>query len=169
MKVIIHDLENGQFRELFPNVGAEAHIISDNGRIQPCIGCFGCWIKTPGQCVIRDSYDNMGKLLSRADSVIIISKCCYGGYSPFVKNVLDRSISYLLPFFKIKNKESHHKQRYKNRQQLSVYFYGEGIASREKETAQSLVKANCVNFNMQLCNISFSQSLNQLCGEINPL
>lgn len=23
-------------------------------RIANCVGCFGCWTKTPGRCVIRD-------------------------------------------------------------------------------------------------------------------
>ncbi|WP_407654270.1 MULTISPECIES: hypothetical protein [Caproicibacterium] len=35
--------------------------------------------------------------LSQCDELILISKCCYGGFSPFVKNVLDRSIPYIHP------------------------------------------------------------------------
>lgn len=98
MNVIIHDLNNEQFELLFPELNNNSHIIFDNGTIKSCIGCFGCWIKTPGKCVIKDGYDNIGELFSKADKVIVISKCFYGGFSPFVKNVLDRSIAYMLPF-----------------------------------------------------------------------
>lgn len=166
MNVIIHDLDSEQFKTLFPNISQNTYVISDNSLIRNCIGCFGCWIKTPGKCVIKDGYENMGEILSQSDNVVIICKCCYGGYSPFVKNVLDRSISYLLPFFKTKNSETHHKPRYKNRFQLSVYFYGEKILLQEMETARDLVKANSVNFNVSQYKVTFYKSLNQLFSEV---
>ena len=101
MNVIIHDLNDLQFQQFFSKITGDTQIISNNGYIKNCIGCFGCWTKTPGQCVMKDGYENMGSILSQADTVTIISKCYYGGYSPFIKNVLDRSIPFLLPFFKM--------------------------------------------------------------------
>ena len=166
MKVIIHDLKNEQFQTLFPNLNKETHIISDNGKIKSCIGCFGCWIKTPGTCVIKDGYEHTGAILSQADKVIIISQCIYGGYSPFIKNIFDRSISYVLPFFNTINGETHHQPRYHNKYQLSVYFYGESISSQEKLTAEDLVKANSINFNITQYDVSFYNSLNQLANEV---
>lgn len=146
MNLIIHDLTDEEFRSLFSHVRSDTKIISDNGKIQSCIGCFGCWIKTPGECVLRDGYENMGELLSRTEHLIVISRCCFGGYSPFIKNVLDRSISYLLPFFKTVGGETHHKPRYKKDLSLSVYFYGKNLSEAEIQTANKLVKANSVNF-----------------------
>jgi multimeric flavodoxin WrbA len=141
MNIIIHDLkdfnekaslERDQYKQ------KDTVIISDNGKIRPCICCFGCWIKTPGQCVIKDGYENMGELWSKCNRLIIISQCCYGGYSPFVKNVLDRSVCpYQLPYFtKIKG-EMRHPKRYQNNMELSIHFYGK-ISENEKETARML-------------------------------
>lgn len=110
MKLFIHDLKSEDFKEIFPNISNDTIVISDNGDIHHCIGCFGCWVKTPGVCVIGDKYGNMGEYLSKAEEIIIISKCCYGGFSPFVKCILDRSISYVHPYFVIKNGEMHHKK-----------------------------------------------------------
>lgn len=169
MNVVIHDLDNEQFEKQFCDIKTNTYIISDTGSIQNCIGCFGCWIKTPGKCVIKDGYDNLGEVFSKADKVIIISKCIYGGYSPFVKTVLERCISYLLPFFTIINNETHHKARYKNRLQLLVYFYGKHITAKEMLTAQNLVKANSKNFNVYHNKVSFFESINQLCMEVNFL
>lgn len=169
MNILIHDLSNEQFQLLFSETNNECHIISNNGTIQHCIGCFGCWIKTPGKCVLKDGYENMGELLSKADKVTVISKCFYGCYSPFVKNILDRSISYLLPFFKKKNNETHHKRRYRNKMQFVVYFYGENITAEEQETAKKLVKANCINFNIKDYKISFSESPEKLRKEVSGI
>ncbi len=168
MNILIHDLSNEQFQSLFPEANTSAYIISDTGTIQHCIGCFGCWIKTPGKCVLKDGYDNMGELLSKSEKVTIISRCFYGCYSPFVKNVLDRSIPWLLPFFKIRNNETHHKRRYQNNMQLAVHFYGE-ITTEERETAKKLVKANCTNFYAKNYEISFSKSLEELCGKVTGI
>lgn len=115
MRLLIHDLNNEEFQELFTKQMSETMIISDNGTIRHCIGCFGCWVKTPAACVIRDDYGDMGENLSKCKDLIIISKCCYGGLSPFVKNVLDRSISYIHPYFVTRNGEMHHRRRYKTK------------------------------------------------------
>lgn len=127
-----------------------------------CIGCFGCWVKTPGECIIKDKYSNMGKLLSKCDELVIISKCTYGGFSPYVKNVLDRSISYITPFFVIRNKETHHRPRYDNVIKISVYFYGAGITEKEKETAIKIVSANALNFNATVNCVCFHESYEEM-------
>lgn len=167
MNIIICDFNQKQLQEMFSTIGENNFLICDNGPIHNCIGCFGCWIKTPGQCVIRDGYEKMGAIFAQAYKLIIISECVYGGYSPFVKNVLDRSISYLLPFFKTINHKTHHKQRYKNNFSLFVYFYSSSITEKEKQIANNLVEANSTNFGVQKYTVSFFQSLQQLCMEEN--
>lgn len=128
MKLLIHDLNDYEFKNLSDNI----KIIEKAEPINNCIGCFGCWVKTPAKCVINDSYENMGEYFSKSDEIIIISKCLYGGFSPFVKNILDRSISYVHPYFEMRNNEMHHKRRYKNIIKLTVWFYGENITRRKR-------------------------------------
>ncbi|SFU32108.1 hypothetical protein SAMN04487886_100639 [Clostridium sp. DSM 8431] len=152
--MVIHDLEPEEAEKLnFPV--KENMIINKKENIHNCIGCFGCWVKTPGKCVIKDNYSNMGELLSKRDELVIISECFYGGYSPFIKNILDRSISYLLPDFLIRKGEMHHKSRYKNKLKLKVYFYGDNITDLEKKTAIKLVNANSDNLNAKVGLIMF--------------
>lgn len=144
MKLVIHDMSKEEFSKLF-QVPEGTVVISDNGTIKNCVGCFGCWVKTPGQCIIADDYQKMGEYEGAAEELILITKCSFGSYSSFVKNVIDRSISYVLPYFEMINGEMHHKARYDNCMKLSAYFYGEDITEEEKETARCLVMANAEN------------------------
>lgn len=98
MRMFISDIP-----DLSIQIGDELKAPHDSQILRHCIGCFGCWVKTPGECIIKDSYQNMGKQLSKCEELILISKCTYGGVSPFVKNVLDRAIPYISPNFRIVN------------------------------------------------------------------
>jgi len=156
MRLIITDI-----KELQSAQNPTQRVITDNGSIHSCIGCFGCWIKTPGQCIIKDGYEHIGEQFSKCDELTIISKCFYGGFSPFVKNVLDRAISYISPHFVIRNGEMHHKRRYSNVIHMTVYWYGEDITEAEMKTAQSLVTANALNYDGRVNQVLFFSSADQ--------
>jgi multimeric flavodoxin WrbA len=164
MKLMMHDLSEADFKKMDFPLGRETTIISDRGKIHACIGCYGCWIKTPGVCAIKDGYQNLGQLFSKADDVIVISKCVYGSYSPFIKNVWDRSISYLLPYFMKKQGETYHKMRYTSRFNLAVHFYANSINQDERDTAQRLIKANGISFGT-VPQVYFYRSIDELRGK----
>lgn len=165
MKIIIHDLSEEQAKAILPQ-DKEVKVISPKGKIANCIGCFGCWIKTPGKCLIKDEYSKTGAWLGQSDEVIIISKCFYGGFSPFVKNVLDRAISYIHPYFVIRNGEMHHRRRYQNHISLKTYFYGNDIYDREKKTAKNLVAANALNFDCISHQVVFLENVQEIEGRL---
>lgn len=164
MNLIVHDLSQEKWDALALSFDKETKIIDRQGEIKKCMGCFGCWVKTPGQCVIKDDYQNMGELLAQTEELILISKCSFGGFSSFVKNVMDRSISYILPFFEIRNGEMHHKSRYSNKLKIKAVFYGEDIKEDEKETARELVKANAINLNGIVQEVVFAENEEALKG-----
>lgn len=159
MKLIITDLEDFNIP-----VDGEYKVIKPEGNIRHCIGCFGCWVKTPGKCVIHDGYEGTGIDMSKCSELIIISKCCYGSVSPFVKTVQDRSISYIHPDFVIRKGEMHHKRRYKNVISVSAYFYGENITDAEKELAKDLMQANADNYDGSVKSVNFYESAKELEG-----
>ena len=165
MNLIIHDLSKEQWDALAFPLKEETKIIDNSGKIKKCMGCFGCWLKTPGRCVIPDEYQRMGELAAKAEELTIISKCSFGSYSSFVKNVLDRSISYVLPFFEIREGEMHHRKRYDNQFLMRVIFYGSDITEEEKETAKELVKANAANLHGKVKEVLFVESAEKI-GEV---
>ena len=58
-------------------------------KITNCIGCFGCWTKTPGKCVIRDDAVQVYPLIARSEKVMYISKVKYGSYDTIMKTMLE--------------------------------------------------------------------------------
>ena len=150
MRMVISDIPNLSIQK-----DDELKAPNDVEILHHCIGCFGCWVKTPGECVIKDSYMNMGQQLGKSQELILISKLTYCGVSPFVKNVLDRSIPYISPNFRIVNNEMHHKRRYDNTIKFSAYFYGMDISEKEKVMARGLIHSQVLNFHGKVNEICF--------------
>lgn len=113
--------------------------------LKPCIGCFSCWLKTPGLCIINDVGRDISKDIINCDLLIIVSKISSGCYSPAVKKVLDRHIPSILPFLKVVNGEMHHSPRYNRYPDIMVLGYGEDVTMEEEKTLNELTDANAVN------------------------
>jgi multimeric flavodoxin WrbA len=83
-----------------------------DAKIAPCSGCFSCWNKTPGTCVIRD---DMGEALSgiiAADIVVWAFPLYYFSVPGKLKNLIDRQLPLSLPFMAGGNKSGGHPSRY---------------------------------------------------------
>ena len=144
-----------------PNI--EAQIIKLNGdEIKPCIGCFSCWMKTPGLCTITNDFANAvaGKEI-QSDVVVFLSKINYGGYSYDIKSFLDRSIPNISPFFEIVKDEMRHKMRY-DRFPIMITI-GYGICTpQERQTFISLVERNALNMRPKKHFVFIIQSIDEL-------
>ena len=159
MKLVISDI-----LDLRVQIEGEHKLIQPDREIHPCAGCFGCWVKTPGKCVIHDGYEGLGIDMSKCTELILISRCCYGSVSPFVKMAQDRAISYIHPDFVIRNEEMHHKRRYKNVISLSAYLYGSDLTREEIETARDRLQANVDNYDGKLKAVLFYKSPEEMEG-----
>lgn len=66
--------------------------------IAPCRGCYSCWTKTPGQCVMRDDMERLMERILAADTVIWSFPLYYYSVPGVVKTTLDRLLPTNLPF-----------------------------------------------------------------------
>jgi multimeric flavodoxin WrbA len=80
--------------------------------IAPCAGCFGCWTRTPGECVVEDSARDVLRSYVGSDIVVYVTPVTFGGYSSQLKKMLDRFIPVLDPRFTTVGGEVHHLLRY---------------------------------------------------------
>lgn len=159
-RLIIYDIQDKTLTAKEDDI-----LFSANPIVKPCMGCFGCWTKTPGRCMIDDRCSDIPSYIAKCDEVILISPVWFGGYSESIKAVIDRFIPYVLPYFRIVGGEMHHQMRYKHDFKLTVLFYGK-CDSEEKQIAESLANANAINFGAKNCTVKFFDGLNELEGEL---
>ena len=130
--ILIHDLpslDGWQLQEDWLAVDAKA-------KAAPCQGCFGCWLKTPGRCVLKDSLQRIGTVIAYSKELILVSRCCYGG-------------------------KLHHILRYHRAPALTVCFYGH-MTGFERETAERMAQANRVNMECSSLRLLFAEGPEQV-------
>ncbi len=120
-------------------------IILRQKRIAGCAGCFGCWIQTPGICIIDDDGREIAKQAAQADLLIYLTPVTFGGYSSELKKAVDRTLPILLPYFTLVKGEVHHRMRYKRRQRLAVIGVQTFSDSDSARTFKKLVERNAIN------------------------
>jgi multimeric flavodoxin WrbA len=98
-----------------------------------CIGCWSCWLKTPGLCVFRDATDSILSEIVQADLLIFAAPLRLGFIHSILKKSVERIIPLLLPYISIYKGECHHLTRYNKLPDIGV------ILEKEKDTdAQDL-------------------------------
>lgn len=156
MRTIICDLTRAQLEETglpFDEAVCREELLA----ARDCLGCFGCWVRTPGACVVRDALGDMPALLGRTDELWIISENAFGGLSPLVKRALDRSIGYVHPRFRVVGDELHHRMRSAHAFIAHVRLYGPSTAA-ERACLGKIAAANAVNMGSSVSSVGFPAS-----------
>jgi hypothetical protein len=113
--------------------------------IRPCTGCFGCWTRTPGQCVIDDDARSVAEKVAASDVYAVVSPVAFGSFGSLAKSVQDRLICLVLPHFTTVEGEVHHRPRY---ERYPVFLALGTLATPDAEQAAlfaRLVERNSVN------------------------
>ena len=122
--------------------------------ISNCVGCFGCWTKTPGRCVIRDDAAHVYPLIAASDKVLYVSRIKYGGYDTIMKTMLERAIPVQQAFLRIVQGGTHHVQRAVTSKQAVIVAYGE-TSEEEQALFRRLVERNARNMNFASHRVVF--------------
>jgi len=113
--------------------------------VADCRGCFGCWTRTPGVCIIDDAGRDIAKSVVQCDLLVLLTPVTFGGYSFTLKKAIDRLIPNVLPFFKKIGGEIHHVPRYER----DPRFVGIGVLSEPdaelEDVFNALVERNAIN------------------------
>jgi multimeric flavodoxin WrbA len=127
--------------------GHEVDVMSlRNEKIASCLGCFGCWLKTPGECIIKDAGRELPRKVIRSDLVFLLTPVTFGMYSSELKKAMDRfPCPILLPFFTKINGEIHHAKRYDKYPKLVAVGVLPNPDEESESTFGTLVDRNGIN------------------------
>ena len=124
-------------------------------QIANCTGCFGCWTRTPGRCVIRDDAVAVYPLIAASDTLLYVSRIRYGGYDTIMKTMLERAIPVQQAFIRLVDGETHHVQRAVAPKKATIIGYGDTGAD-ERDVFQKLVARNARNMNFESYRVVFT-------------
>lgn len=153
MRTIVCDLTRAALEELGIDFD-EAVCLEELRAAHGCQGCFGCWVRTPGACVIRDALGDLPALLARSDELWVFSENSFGWVSADVKRALDRCIPFVRPEFRIVDGRMHHRLRHDRAPELSVWLWGPSTEA-ERACARRLADANALNLGMRSAGVRF--------------
>ncbi len=115
-------------------------------KLAHCLGCFGCWVKTPGLCVEADAGRDIAKAIVRSDVTVLFTPVTFGGYSPELKKMVDRFVQLASPFFQMEHGEMHHPPRYAKPPRLVMVGVQRNPNPVEAHIFKTLAGRNAINF-----------------------
>ncbi len=100
------------FLEGMREAGAEVELLyTKKLKINPCLGCFNCWLKTPGNCVQKDDMQVLHPKLREAEIWVLATPLYVDGVSGPMKNLMDRMIPLVQPFIELRDGHYRHPLR----------------------------------------------------------
>ena len=89
------------------------NIFLSKKKINPCMGCFTCWLKTPGVCVFKDDMKSLHSEVLSSDIIVFAFPLYVDNVSGQMKIFMDRLMTLADPrITKDENGESRHQKRY---------------------------------------------------------
>ena len=141
-------LENVKM-ELRERLGGKGHQIEEivlrDTSMHNCVGCFNCWVKSPGLCIYDDDGMKVANGIANSQLLVMLTPITFGGYSSLLKKALDRQLPVLLPFFAKYEGEVHHKLRYESYPNMLAVGSIEKEDKLHENVFARLAKRNSVN------------------------
>lgn len=145
-KGITYILQEAFVRGAIDAGGNVEEVFLNKKKITPCRGCFSCWIKTPGKCVIKDDQEELLQKCLWADILVLATPVYVDGMTGQTKTFVDRMVPLALPEIAIEEGHCRHPTRYPRNWKFVLIsncgFY-------EKDNFDALVmhcKRMCMNF-----------------------
>jgi multimeric flavodoxin WrbA len=116
-----------------------------------CVGCWGCWVKTPGECVNRDDSPEMGRAVINSDFVLWAAPLKMGFPSELFKRANDKHLPLIHPYMEVDQGEAHHLRRYPKSPRLGLLLEPEADTdARDLHIVTEIHCRTALNFKTRL-------------------
>ena len=128
MKITVFNfMQNKSYsQELAGNLRTEADVtwldMADK-KINHCIGCYGCWLKTPGKCIHKDDMEDMYKAYISSDLSVFNVDLSRGFFNSRYKIAQDRLIPLYHPYMDVSKGFFSHQHRYEKYPDEAYIFH----------------------------------------------
>ncbi len=129
-------------------------------QITACRGCWNCWLKTPGKCVIKDRMAESYRDYVNSDTIILIMDTAQGFINHQAKAFLDRTIPHYHPYIEIVDGECHHVARYQRYPDLVFYYDQEGLTDSEEQVIEDYLYRTAYHFRSKAYRIKKEENIN---------
>ena len=123
-----------------------------NMNISHCVGCFGCWKVTPGQCVIKDDMDIIRDKIMESDNIILSFPLYFFGVSSKMKTMLDRLLPFKMPY----------KGRHATEDNLLIMDYRYDFSDK-----RLILVSSCAHSSTDIVYDSVTREFDMICGKDN--
>jgi multimeric flavodoxin WrbA len=137
----------GPFLDGAKAAGAEVDLVYVHDlKIKPCLGCFACWVKTPGTCVHKDEMTAVLEKILWSDALVLATPLYVDGMTGTMKMMVDRFIPLAQPSVETVDGRTRHPGRYGRRDAKVVLVSVSGFPELANfEPLVEHVKAICAN------------------------
>jgi multimeric flavodoxin WrbA len=109
--------------------------------LQFCRGCFDCWVKTPGECAMKDGIAEINRACMTSDVVVYLCPVVFGQFSANMKSAIDRWLPNMMPFFTTrKDGSTIHPPRYKSYPNQVMLAYAEHLSESDAQLFLDITK-----------------------------
>jgi multimeric flavodoxin WrbA len=127
--------------------------------ITACIGCWTCWLKTPGCCAMKDQMVESYPDYINSDTVILLMDTAQGFISHQAKAFLDRTIPHYHPYIEVGDGECHHVARYQGYPDMVFCYDSEGLTTQEDQVIEDYLYRTAYHFKSKAYRISIEDRL----------
>ncbi|HEY9075887.1 MAG TPA: NAD(P)H-dependent oxidoreductase [Anaerolineaceae bacterium] len=96
-----------------------------------CTGCFGCWVRDPGECVVKDDGSQVRRAMIWSDLTVLAAPLVMGFPSALLKKMVDKMIPLVHPYIVVDHGEAHHRPRYSHYPRLALLVQPEADTDAE--------------------------------------